>query len=118
MLNRILENKTTSLGTHFKPGFLQRQETIFQFVFDDGLPFYLEVTESDFRFVEGMTSTPTVTLHVRDHDTCWGLLDGSIDGMEAFMQGDYRADGHIVLSQLILYLFKPNDPTLIYEVQD
>ncbi len=41
-----------------------------------------------------------------------------MDGMRAFMDGSYRADGNIVLSQLILYLFKSDDPTLIYEVQE
>jgi hypothetical protein len=38
--------------------------------------------------------------------------------MQAFMDGRYRADGNIVLSQLLLYLFKSDDPTIVYEVQD
>jgi hypothetical protein len=33
------------------------------------------------------------------------------------MEGDFRADGNIVLSQLLLYLFKSNNPTIAYEVQ-
>jgi hypothetical protein len=37
--------------------------------------------------------------------------------MHAFMDGRYRADGNIVLSQLLLYLFKSNDPTIAYEIQ-
>jgi len=40
----------------------------------------------------------------------FNILSGDIDGMEAFMAGDYRADGNIILSQLLLYLFqKPHD---------
>ena len=35
-----------------------------------------------------------------------------------FMEGRYRADGNIVLSQLLLYLFKSEDDAKFYEVQD
>lgn len=118
MLAQILSHKNRELAPHFKPGFLQRASTTFQFVFDSGEPFYLTVTPEAFEFITGEANNPTITLYINDHETCWGLLEGSLDGMLAFMQGSYRADGNIVLSQLILYLFKSNDPTLIYEVQD
>lgn len=118
MLKRLLIEKSAELAPHFKPGFLQREQSIFQFSFDSGEPFYLEVRSTDFEFTAGEIVQPTLTLFLKDHSTCWGLLDGSMDGMRAFMDGSYRADGNIVLSQLILYLFKRDDPTLIYEVQD
>jgi hypothetical protein len=38
--------------------------------------------------------------------------------MNAFMDGSYRADGNIVLSQLILYLFRSLEPVLNYEIKD
>ena len=118
MLDQLLQSKASELAPHFKPGFLAREHTTFQFTFTSGDPFHLLVTGDDFKFVAGLTETPTLTVQVVDHETCWGLLDGSFDGMKAFMEGKYRADGNIVLSQLLLYLFKSNDPTLIYEVQD
>jgi len=105
------------LQPYFKPGFLQRELTIFQFTFDSEASFYLTVTEDNFELETGKHESPTITLNVVDHATCWGLLDGSIDGMKAFMEESYRADGNIVLSQLLLYLFKSNDPTILYEVQ-
>ncbi len=118
MIRRILEEKHKELAPHFKPGFLQREYTLFQFVFDSNeSPFHLVIDSSEFEFVEGTHSSPTITLNVSDHETCWGLLDGRIDGMKAFMEEAYRADGNIVLSQLLLYLFKSNDPTIVYEVQ-
>ena len=43
---------------------------------------------------------------------------GTMDGMVAFMTGRYRADGNIVLSQLLLYLFRSDDPTILYQVKD
>jgi len=118
MLTQLLTEKSSMLAPHFKAGFLQREQTIFQFKFDSDEPFYLEVSNTDFEFTAGETEQPTITLFLKNHSTCWSLLDGSMDGMRAFMDGSYRADGNIVLSQLILYLFKSDDPTLIYEVQD
>jgi len=113
-----LQERKKSLQANFKPGFLDRSLTIYQFLFDKEPAFYLSVTRNDFEFLEGRHEAPTLTLSIKDHASCWGLLEGHIDGMEAFMSGIYRADGNIVLSQLILYLFKSNDPTNIYEVQD
>ena len=118
MLAQVLLEKKETLAPNFKPGFLDRPNTIFQFIFEDGLPFYLYVSADNFDLIPEVHDNPTLTLNVNNHKTCWGLLDGSIDGMEAFMAGNYRADGNIVLSQLILYLFKNNDASIAYEVQD
>lgn len=117
-MNAQLAAFTAEIAPHFKPGFLQREHTVFQFQFAVGESFYLVVTETEFEFSSGEAPEPTLTLHLDCHDTGWSLIRGTADGMRAFMEGRYRADGHIVLSQLLLYLFKPNDPTNIYEVQD
>jgi putative sterol carrier protein len=118
MLAEELDLKSRQLAPHFKPGFLQRHHTVFQFTFEEGESFYLAVEPAEFAFTPGMTSEPTISLMMDNHETCWGLIEGRLDGMQAFMDGRYRADGNIVLSQLLLYLFKSNDPTNIYEVQD
>lgn len=118
MMDQLLNDKTAQLTPHFKPGFLRRPLTVFQFNFEQDAPFYLTVHEDTFHFTPGRIDSPTVSLFFDAHTTCWGLIEGRIDGMRAFMEGRYRADGNIVLSQLLLYLFKSNDPTNIYEVQD
>jgi putative sterol carrier protein len=61
---------------------------------------------------------PTLTFYLDHHETCWQLLIGTQDGMEAFMKGKYRADGNIILSQLLLYLFRRPDPAVAFKVQD
>jgi len=116
-VSEALDARAAALAPHFKSGFLPSELTVFQFEFTAGAPFYLEVNDGNFRFVPGNHLEPTILLTISDHETCWGLLDGRIDGMHAFMDGRYRADGNIVLSQLLLYLFKSNDPTIIYEIQ-
>ena len=117
-LTDFLERLTRELEPHFKPGFLQQTNAIFQFLFDAGPAFNLVVNDGNFRFSAGEHEQPTITLYLDCHDTVEQLLKGQLDGMRAFMEGRYRADGNIVLSQLLLYLFKPDDPTIIYQVRD
>lgn len=117
-LQEQLDKKKRELAPHFKPGFLQRDSAIFQFIFERGEPFHLEVNRAGFALRAGRSDAATLTLHVDSHKTCWGLLSGRIDGMAAFMDGRYRADGNIVLSQLLLYMFRVDDPTVPYRVQD
>ena len=118
MLTQELQDLSLSLQPHFKPDFLQQERTVFQFCFNSDQPFYLIVATDRYVFQTGKADSTDITLYVDAHETAFQLLQGSKDGMQAFMDGSYRADGNIVLSQLLLYLFKPTDPTLIYEVQD
>lgn len=117
-LNDFLTQKTTELKPRFRPALLQREQTVFQFQFDTGEPFNLVVDGDRFVFSAGTVEHPTLTLYLDHHETCWHLLAGQIDGMTTFMEGRYRADGNIVLSQLLLYLFSGDDPTIAYQVQD
>jgi len=118
VLRATLEDKRQLLAQRFNSRVLQRDDVIFQFIFDLAPPFYLQVQSPGIDLVAGMCSQPTIKLYIDSHATCWGLLEGEIDGMQAFMAGRYRADGNIVLSQLLLYLFRSNDRAIAYEVQD
>lgn len=116
--SNTLQQKTAELAPHFKPALLQRRSTKFQFEFKKDDPFYLVVDGETFEFMTGQVEHPTLTLFMDQHETCWQLLTGTMDGMVAFMEGRYRADGNIVLSQLLLYLFRSNDPTIPYQVKE
>jgi putative sterol carrier protein len=118
LLSELLTEKQKMFEPHFKPGLLQRTSTVFQFRFAEDEDFFLSVSPDKFSFNEGSATDPTLTLYLDHHETCWQLLMGTRDGMTAFMNGQYRADGNIVLSQLLLYLFKSDDPTVVFKVQD
>ena len=118
VLSELLTEKQKAFEPHFKPDLLQRTSTVFQFRFISGEDFFLSVSQDLFSFNEGSATDPTLTLYLDHHETCWQLLIGTRDGMDAFMNGQYRADGNIVLSQLLLYLFKSADPTVVFKVQD
>ena len=112
MLEAELEEKAQQLAERFRVGFLT--PACLQFRFDDGRPFYLQVSTHDFSFRTGEHGHPDITLYLDAHETCWSLLEGRLNGMQAFMEGRYRADGNIVLSQLLLYLFSPQNDTVAY----
>jgi putative sterol carrier protein len=118
ILSKDLQDLTRFVRPHFKKGFLHQGRTVFQFCFNQDDPFYLTVETDFYSFESGVHTKPAITLIVDNHDTAFQLLKGSLDGMRAFMEGRYRADGNIVLSQLLLYLFKPDDPTDIFLVKD
>ena len=90
----------------YHPGFITDVTVTFQCRFTKDPTLHLITTATNAVFVEGETSTPTLTLYLDSRETLNGLLRGSIDGMNAFMAGQYRSDGHIVLSQLMLYAFR------------
>ena len=117
-LSETLSNLTRQLAPHFRPEVLQGNPTCFQFTFNEAAPFHLQVSEDHFSFRVGRHEHPTLTLYIDSFTTCLGLLTGEISGMDAFMAGNYRADGHIVESQLLLYLFAPATPTVVYELKD
>jgi len=118
VLSELLTEKKNTFEPHFKPDLLKRTSTVYQFRFTSGEDFFLSVSQNSFSFNEGRASNPTLTLFLDNHETCWQLLMGTHDGMDAFMNGQYRADGNIVLSQLLLYLFKSADPAVAFKVQD
>jgi len=113
-----LKQHHATLAPHFNPAVLQRAVTSFQMRFEDGEDFHLMVEPDRFEFAPGAIQAPTLTLYLDKHQTFWELLKGKTDSMAAFMEGRYRADGNIVLSQLLLYLFANNNPAVAYEVQD
>jgi putative sterol carrier protein len=104
----LLNTWQEALKDRFRSGFLPIEDTIFQFQFEAQAeaPLFLTANQQAFALYPGTHQVPTLTLFVRDHATALRLLTGEEDGMAAFMAGSYRADGNIILSQLLLYVFQ------------
>lgn len=117
-LTESLVNLTQQLAPRFRKEVFQGNPTCFQFTFDEAPPFHLRVSTNDFSFHAGLHESPTLTLYLDSFATCQELLTGELSGMDAFIEGKYRADGHIVESQLLLYLFAPAAPAVVYAVKD
>jgi putative sterol carrier protein len=116
-LTQLLNTWQSVLEDRFRSGFLPIEETIFQFEFElqTEPALYLTANQHAFAWSPGTHPAPTLTLYVRDHATTYRLLTGEEDGMSAFMAGSYRADGNIILSQLLLYVFQ--QPALLQTQQ-
>jgi len=78
-------------------------DEIFQFDLEGEL-FHLVVTDGAFQLLEGEHDDPSVTLQLKSA-TLKGLLDGSINGMTAFMMGKVKAIGNMMLATKLTQLF-------------
>lgn len=79
-------------------------EAVFQFEIEDGDSYFLNVEDGKCEMGEGEHDDPTVTLEM-DLATLQAVMDGSLDGMAAFMQGKIRADGDIMLATKLTQIF-------------
>ena len=102
----------------FKRGFMPLDQATYRVVFDDQSELFLTLSPDNFEISQQPSHGITLTIWVKDLQLLEASLLGRASGMEAFMAGHYRSDGHIVLSQLLLYVFLPSDRALAYEVSD
>ena len=106
------------LRPSFRPDFLHAERVIYQLIFESGADFFLTASRESFHLSERAEGPVTLRIWIRSVDLLEALLLGRESGMDAFMAGHYRSDGHIVLSQLLLYLFLPVDRAFAHEVSD
>lgn len=117
-LQSQLVELNSTLKSHYHAELLEGRTIYFQFDVAADEPFYLRAGTTDFTFSAGRCAQPSITLFVDRIKTISGLLSGHLDGMDAFMGSQYRSDGNIVLSQVLLYLFRNNTPLHVSEVKD
>ncbi|EAT10711.1 SCP2 sterol-binding domain-containing protein [Bermanella marisrubri] len=79
-------------------------ENVFQFSVEDGDDFYVAVKDGDFEIANGSHDDPSVTL-IMTTETLVGIMTGETDGMQAFMAGQLRAEGDMMLATKLGELF-------------
>lgn len=80
-------------------------DIIFQFNITDGDPFHIEVNDGQCDIQEGTSDNPSVSL-ISDSDTFVGIMNGEINGMQAFMTGKLRTEGNMMLASKLSDLFQ------------
>ena len=100
------------LRPSFKPGLMPLDRVMYRIVFDDQSELFLMLNADNFELSHKPSHAITLTIWVKDLQLLEALLLGRSSGMDAFMAGHYRSDGHIVLSQLLLYVFLPSERAL------
>ncbi|MDE1461073.1 SCP2 sterol-binding domain-containing protein [Spartinivicinus poritis] len=78
-------------------------DVVFQLQIEDD-SYHIIVKDGNCDMVEGSYDEPSVTLTM-DGDTFTGIMNGSVDGMQAFMAGQLRAEGDVMLATRLSELF-------------
>lgn len=79
-------------------------DLVFQFNIEDDKNYHLIIKDGTCQLVEGDHSDPSVTL-IMNSETLQGVVSGETDGMQAFMAGQLRAEGDMMLATKLGELF-------------
>src|SRR5690606_31710253 len=79
-------------------------DLVFLFDIEDDKPYHLIIKDGNCTLVEGSNDEPSVTL-IMNSETLKGIVSGETDGMQAFMSGQLRAEGDIMLATRLGQLF-------------
>ena len=79
-------------------------DAVFQQEFSDDDNYYVVVKDGEKDIQQGTHDSPSVTIST-DVATLVGIVDGSVNGMQAFMSGKLKASGNVILAQKMQTLF-------------
>ncbi len=82
-------------------------DLVFQFDIEDDANHHLIINDGTCQLVEGDHADPSVTL-IMNSETLEGIVSGETDGMQAFMAGQLRAEGDMMLATKLGELFTLN----------
>lgn len=96
----------TKMPEVFNPGAAQGLDAVFQFEItgDDGGNWSVIIKDGTCQVQEGTHESPSVTLTM-SAETWLGMVNKEINGIQAFMNGQLKASGDIMLAQRIEQLF-------------
>ncbi|MBW2169714.1 MAG: SCP2 sterol-binding domain-containing protein [Deltaproteobacteria bacterium] len=96
----------TKMPEVFNPSAAQGLDAVFQFEItgDDGGNWSVIIKDGACQIQEATHESPTVTLTMSG-ETWLGMVNKEINGMQAFMNGQLKASGDIMLAQRIEQLF-------------
>lgn len=79
-------------------------DLVFQFDIEDDQTYHLVIKDGTCTLSEGAHEDPSVTL-IMNSETLQGIVSGETDGMQAFMAGQLRAEGDMMLATKLGELF-------------
>jgi putative sterol carrier protein len=97
-------NTFETLKQHFNADAAAGLDLVFQFNIEDDQNYYLAIQDGKCDLASGDHDSPSVTL-IMNSDTLKGIVSGETDGMQAFMAGQLRAEGDMMLATKLGELF-------------
>merc|ERR1711974_329594 len=85
------------LEQNFNADAAQGLDLVFQFDIEDDKTYHLVINDGTCKLHEGAHDDPSVTL-IMNSETLQGIVSGETDGMQAFMAGQLRAEGDMMLA--------------------
>lgn len=89
---------------NFNPEAAEGMDLVFQFDIEDDSTYHLVIKDGTCKLVDGAHDDPSVTL-IMSSQTLKGIVSGETDGMQAFMSGQLRAEGDMMLATKLGQLF-------------
>lgn len=102
-----VKNTFEQLESNFNPEAARGLDLVFQFDIEDDKTYHLVIKDGTCTLVEGANEDPSVTL-IMNSETLNGIVSGETDGMQAFMAGQLRAEGDMMLATKLGELFSVN----------
>ena len=93
-----------TMNSKFKADAAAGLDLIFQFNIDDGETYHLVVKDGACAVAQGENDAANVTL-IMNTETFEGIATGETDGMQAFMSGQLRVEGDMMLATKLGELF-------------
>ncbi|MFC6672419.1 SCP2 sterol-binding domain-containing protein [Marinobacterium aestuariivivens] len=100
-VDRVLEK----LPSRFCADQARGLSSIFQFILDDEDVFYIDIREQRCVVLRERHPDPDITL-LLDSTTFIRVVTGEQDGMSAFLKGQLRAEGNVMLATKLGKLFR------------
>lgn len=92
------------MNSKFNPAAAAGLDLVFQFNIEDADTYHLIIKEGTCDLVDGEATDPNVTL-IMNSETLQGIVSGDLDGMMAFMSGQLRVEGDMMLATKLGELF-------------
>ncbi len=102
-----MSNVTTlldSMQQRFNPGAASGMDEIFQYDIDNEGSWHIIIRQDQCEITPADETEASVTLSM-SKDTLAAVISGETDGMQAFMMGDIKASGDVMLATRLSDLF-------------
>jgi len=100
-----VEKVISKLTSRFQPDAAQGMNSVFQFMLEDGDDFYIIISDQTCSPEYGEHEDPSIILRMNS-ETFIKVVTGEQDGMSAFLKGDLRAEGNVMLATKLGKLFR------------
>lgn len=99
-----MANIIETMQSKFDSSAAEGLDLIFQFNIEDGETYHLIVKDGACDLATGENDDANVTL-ILNNETLEGIVSGETDGMQAFMAGQLRVEGDMMLATKLGELF-------------